>query len=174
MIADVFVEAVRKATTSAMCCEYGEEEITPSLMQCMQYVFLRGPSPMRAIASGLDVSLSAVSQLVDRLVRKGLMTRHENQFDRRLAEVDLTENGRSLVREMRKRRLAWFESIACEMPAEKRRAFLEGIESFVRIALAKEGDVERACARCGMEHTPQCVINEVKAEKSKGRQETAQ
>ena len=53
MIADVFVESVRKATTAAMCCESSEEEITPSLMQCMQYVFLRGASPMREIAAGL-------------------------------------------------------------------------------------------------------------------------
>ncbi len=174
MIADVFVEAVRKATAAAMCCEHGEEEITPSLMQCMQYVFLRGPSPMREIAAGLEVSLSAVSQLVDRLVRKGLMTRQENQLDRRLAQVGLTPSGESLVRQMRERRSEWFESIAGAMPDEKRQAFLEGIEGFLRIALAREGNIDRACVRCGMEHTPLCVISEVKAERAEGQEETEQ
>jgi DNA-binding MarR family transcriptional regulator len=169
MIADVFVEAVRKATTAAMCCEHCQEEITPSLMQCMQYVYLRGASPMREIAAGLEVSLSAVSQLVDRLVKKGLMTRQENELDRRLAQVGLTESGESLVRQMRERRLEWFESIAGAMPQEKRKAFLEGIESFLRIALARESNIDRACAKCGVQHTPHCVISEVKAERAEGQ-----
>ena len=169
MIADVFVEAVRRSTTAAMCCEFGEEEITPSLMQCMQYVYLRGASPMREIAAGLEVSLSAVSQLVDRLVRKGLMTRREDQLDRRLAQVGLSESGESVVRQMRERRSEWFESIAGAMPEEKRHAFLEGIESFLRIALARETNIDRACVKCGMEHTPLCVISEVKAERDQGR-----
>ncbi len=169
MIADVFVEAVRKATTSAICCEHSEEDITPSLMQCMQYVHLRGPSPMREIAAGLEVTLSAVSQLVDRLVRKGLMTREENQLDRRLAQVSLTESGESLVKQARERRSNWFESIVTAMPQEKRRAFIEGIESFLRIALARENNIDRACVKCAVQHTPHCVISEVKAERAGGR-----
>ena len=174
MIADVFVEAVRRATTAAMCCEYAEEEITPSLMQCLQYVYLRGPSPVRQIAAGLEVSLSAVSQLVDRLARKGLATRRENESARRLTEVNLTGSGDLLVRQMRERRLEWFESIAGAMPDDKRRAFLEGIESFLRVALAREANIDRACVKCGMEHTPSCVISEVKAERAEGQEEITQ
>ena len=165
LLANAFVEAVRKATSAAMCCEHEGEEITPSLMQCMEYVYLRGASGMREIASGLGISLSAVSQLVDRLVRKGLMTRQENELDRRLARVGLTESGNVLVSRMRRRRSGWFESIVSAMPETERRAFVQGMESFLRVALAGKGDVERTCARCGMEHMPHCIINEVKAEK---------
>ncbi|MGB9620098.1 MAG: MarR family winged helix-turn-helix transcriptional regulator, partial [Armatimonadota bacterium] len=147
LIANVFVESVRKATISAMCCEYGGEDITPSLMQCMEYVYLRGASPMREIASGLGVSVSAVSQLVDRLVKKGLMTRQENELDRRLTQVELSPSGKLLVSEMRRRRSGWFESIVKAMPEDERRAFLSGVESFLKIALAQEGDIERTCAR---------------------------
>ncbi len=121
---------------------------------------------MREIAAGLEVSLSAVSQLVERLVRKGLMTRRENELDRRLAQVGLTESGESLVRQMRERRAEWFESIAGAMPDEKRRALLDGLESFMRIALAREANIDHACVKCGMEHTPSCVINEVKTGRS--------
>ena len=162
MVSDVFVETIRKAAASALCCEHGEEEITPSLMQCLEYVYLRGVSPINRIADGLEVSLSAGSQLVERLVKRDLVTRRENEDDRRLTKVELTEAGESLVREMRERRARWFESIVDAMPEEKRLAMVEGLEGFLRIALARQGNAERACVKCGMEHAASCVINKVK------------
>jgi DNA-binding MarR family transcriptional regulator len=166
LVADVFVETVRKAAASAMCGEHGEEEITPSLMQCLEYVYLRGASQISRIADGLEVSLSAASQLVERLVKRELVTRHENEDDRRLTRVELAEAGESLVREMRERRARWFQSIVTAMPEDKRVAMLEGLESFLKIALARQGNAERACVKCGMEHVPFCVVNEVKTERS--------
>ncbi len=166
IIAEVFVEAVRKKATAAMCCDYESEEITPSLMECLQYVYLHGPSPVREIACGLEVSVSAASQLVDRLVRKGLTTRRENEEDRRLTSVELTETGAELVRQMRERRLRWFESVVNAMPESKRRSFLDGLEGFLKVALAGEENIDRACVRCGMVHVPFCVVNRIKSERS--------
>ena len=162
MVADVFVETIRKAAASAMCCEHGEEEITTSLMQCLEYVYLRGASPITRIADGLEVSLSAASQLVERLVKRDLVTRRENEDDRRLTRVELTEAGESLVREMRERKAKWFESIMNAMPEEKRLAMVEGLEGFLKITLARQGNAERACVKCGMEHVPFCVVNKVR------------
>jgi DNA-binding MarR family transcriptional regulator len=166
LIADVFVETVRRAMAGAMCCESEHEEITPALMQCLQHVYLHGSSPVREIAAGLEISLSAVSQLVDRLVKRGLATRRENEEDRRLIEVDITDAGQELVRGMRERRSKWFESVVGSMDEESRSALLEGMERFLRIALAHEKNIDHACAKCGIQHAPFCVINEVKAERN--------
>ena len=116
IIAEVFVEAVRKATRSSMGCECGGEEITPALIECLQYVFLHGAPSIREIANGLEISLSAASQLVERLVKKELVTRREDEADRRLTKVELTDAGREVVRQMRDRRSKWFESIVSAMP----------------------------------------------------------
>jgi len=167
MIAEVFVETVRKSVEEAMCRGHDNEEITLSLMECLRYVYLHGPSPVRSIAWGLDISLSAASQLVERLVKKGFASRKENDEDRRLTEVSLTESGRDVVEEMRKRRSAWFASIVKAMSPAKRRAFLEGLEGFLRVALALEGNIDRACVRCGVQHTPGCVVSKVKSERSR-------
>lgn len=166
MIAEVFVETVRKAATDAMRCEYGSEEITPSLMECLQYVYLNGPSPVREIASGLEVTVSAASQLVERLVRKGLATRSENAEDRRLTSVELSPEGAELVRQMRKRRLGWFESVVSAIPEQHRGAFLDGLESFLHVALARGDNIDRACVKCGLRHAPFCVVNKLKSERS--------
>jgi DNA-binding MarR family transcriptional regulator len=166
IIAEVFVETVRKAAVDAMCSEYGKEDITPALMECLQYLYLHGPSSIRDIACGLEVTLSAASQLVDRLVKKGLASRRENENDRRLAMVEISEAGADRVSRMRERRYKWFESMINAMPESKRRSFLDGLESFLKVALTAEKNIDRACVRCGIQHMPFCVINKLKRERA--------
>lgn len=171
IIAEVFIETVLKSADKVMCCEHEQEEITPSLMECLQYVHLHGASPVRGIACGLEISLSAASQLVDRLVKKGLATRHESETDRRLTEVELTNAGQDLVKQMRQRKSEWFESILQAMPEDSRSAFREGLEGFLRVALASEENIDRACVRCGIEHVPFCVVTQVKERVAGGSDE---
>lgn len=164
IVADIFVETVRKSAGKLECGDQ-EIEITPALMECLQYVYLHGASPIREIANGLEVSLSAGSQLVERLVKKSLATRRDSEEDRRLTKVELTEAGREAVRQMRKRKSEWFDNILEAMPHSQRKAFREGLESFLGVALADGDNVDRACVRCGMEHVPFCVVNKVKSKR---------
>jgi MarR family transcriptional regulator, organic hydroperoxide resistance regulator len=160
IVAEVFIETMRKSAGRLTCAD-SDTDITPALMECLQYVYLHGASYIREIAGGLEISLSAASQLVERLVKKGMVTRSENEHDRRLTSVDLTEPGRDAVRQMRGRKSEWFDSIIQAMPQSQRRAFRDGLESFLKIALSGEDDVDRACVRCGMEHVAFCVVNKV-------------
>lgn len=67
-----------------------------------EWVLLRGmfesgvTSPSRLAASS-GLTRGAVSKLVDRLLRKGLVTRTEADGDRRFQDVELTAAGRALV-----------------------------------------------------------------------------
>ncbi len=162
MLAEVFMEIVRKSVTASCACD---PEMTPALTECLQYVYLHGASPIRQIASGLEISLSAASQLVDRLVKKEMVTRRDNEDDRRLASVELTKRGEEHVQLTRRKRTEWFEAILEAMPLSQRKAFREGLEGFLRIALASEGGVDRACVWCGIQHTASCVVNKVKSER---------
>lgn len=171
IVAEIFSEMVQKSADKVMCCEQDQEEITPSLMECLQYVYLHGPSPVSNIAHGLEISLSAASQLVERLVKKELVYRSEGEADRRLTHVTLTENGRDAVRKMRQRKSEWFDSIFQAMPENLRGSLRDGIEGFIHVALANEENIDSACVRCGMEHVPFCVINKVRSERSSQREE---
>jgi DNA-binding MarR family transcriptional regulator len=164
IVAEIFVETVRKSA-GKLTCPDSDAEVTPALMECLQYVYLHGASPIREIAGGLEMSLSGASQLVERLVQKSLVTRRENEGDRRLTKVELTEAGNEAVRQMRRRKSEWFEAILAAMPQSLRKAFREGLESFLGVALANEDDFDRACVRCGMEHVPFCVVNKVKSKR---------
>lgn len=165
MVAEVFIETVAKSAEKVMCCE-NDPDITPALMECLQYIFLHGPSPIRKIADGLEISLSAASQLVERLVKKNLVTRRENEQDRRLTEVQLTESGQDAVQQMRGKKSEWFDSILNAMSKEDRLAFRDGLEGFLKVALANVDNVDRACVRCGMEHASYCVVDKVRSERA--------
>lgn len=173
IISDIFVDIMRKASSEAMCCECNGEEMTPSLMQALHYVFLHGASPIREIASGLEISLSAASQLVDRLVKRGLVTRRENESDRRLIHVDLTCAGSDLVKQMRENRYKWFAAVIESMSEQAKDGFLEGMEEFLKITLAKKSNIDQACARCGMEHVSFCVINKLKSERAEAQDDNS-
>lgn len=167
IIAEVFAQEFAKSADRALCCDNVHNGITASLMECLQYVFLHGPSPIRQIAAGLEISLSAASQLVDRLVRKNLVVRREDEADRRLASIELTEAGRAAAWDVRRSKSEWFRSILSAMPDREREAFRDGLEGFLKIALAQEENVERACVRCGLEHVPFCVVNRVKSDRDR-------
>lgn len=164
IVAEIFVETVSKSADKLNSAD-ADGDITPALMECLQYLHLHGVSPIREIANGLEISLSAASQLVERLVKKQLLTRRENEMDRRLTKIELTETGHKAVKQMRRRKSEWFEAILEAMPHNQRKSLREGLEGFLRVALADKDDVDRACVRCGMEHVSFCVVNKVKSKR---------
>ena len=54
------------------------------------------PTPMRQIGVGLGLGAPALSGLVDRMVRDGLIERHPDQTDGRAWNITLTDTGRRL------------------------------------------------------------------------------
>lgn len=168
IVSEVFAEVVRRSTIGPSA---SSADITPALLQALEYIFLHGSSPIRKIAAGLSVSVSAASQLVDRLVHKELVTRVETEQDRRQAAVDLTDRGRELISRSRQERTEWMENVLAGMTKERRNMLVESLEEFIRIAISAEQDIESACVHCGVEHLAFCVLNKAYQEAT-GRQIT--
>ena len=62
---------------------------------CVLDVLLhKGPMPVNAIGPKVDLNPGSVSVAVDRLYKKGLVSRVESESDRRVRTVSLTEKGR--------------------------------------------------------------------------------
>ena len=158
ILAEVFAEIVQKTVDSTYATRPAAD-VTPALMECLHYIFLHGPSTVGRIAGGLSISLPAASQLVERLVRRELVTRQESVEDRRSARVELTARGRDLVAEARQERDKWFRNVCEKLPAESRTRLVEGLEEFISVALTTEQDVDKACVKCGIEHLAFCVLN---------------
>jgi MarR family 2-MHQ and catechol resistance regulon transcriptional repressor len=60
----------------------------------LEVLLHKGPVPVNVIGPKVDLNPGSVSVAVDRLYKKGLVSRVENESDRRVRTVSLTEKGR--------------------------------------------------------------------------------
>lgn len=110
------------------------QPLSPPQLRVLVMVGTRGPMSLRAVAHELDVHPSNATRTCDRLVRTGLLSRTEDEADRRVARLTLTESGRQLVEAMMGRRRAAIEEILLAMPESRRRGLAPGLDAFAAAA----------------------------------------
>jgi DNA-binding MarR family transcriptional regulator len=76
-----------------------------------------GQATVSELATVLGMSLSSVSQMVDRLHRLDLLTRAEMSDDRRKKQIELTQKGRALLHRLSEARAMEFEIGLAPLPA---------------------------------------------------------
>jgi DNA-binding MarR family transcriptional regulator len=67
----------------------------------------RGSHSVSELATKQQISRPAVSQAVDLLVAKGLVSRCQQTDDRRFVQLELTESGNQLLNEIFKKNRSW-------------------------------------------------------------------
>jgi MarR family 2-MHQ and catechol resistance regulon transcriptional repressor len=70
------------------------EGLGDSDFRVLDVLLNKGPMPVNGIGPKVDLNPGSVSVAVDRLYRKGLVSRVESESDRRVRTVSLTEKGR--------------------------------------------------------------------------------
>lgn len=99
--------------------------------RCLAAVF-DGPQPTGALAEAAHLTPAAITSLVDRLEKRGLLMRTRSEEDRRKVMVAVTEKGRTEA-------LQYYGPLAKEgaqMLAELDAHHLEGVALFLENALA--------------------------------------
>jgi MarR family transcriptional regulator, 2-MHQ and catechol-resistance regulon repressor len=74
----------------------GEDGLGDSDFRVLEVLLHKGPMPVNAIGPKVDLNPGSVSVAVDRLYKKGLVSRVESAHDRRVRTVSLTEKGREM------------------------------------------------------------------------------
>ena len=103
------------------------EESGLTITQCKTLLALAGPGEsaeprqISEIAERLGLSLPAMSRAVDGMVRKRLITRVEDEQDRRVRRIAISPKGERLVATLVSIRLAGLESFASTLTAAQRR-----------------------------------------------------
>src|SRR5215471_17337648 len=70
------------------------EGLGESDFRVLEVLLHKGPMPVNAIGPKVDLNPGSVSVAVDRLYKKGFVSRVESSYDRRIRTVSLTEKGR--------------------------------------------------------------------------------
>jgi DNA-binding MarR family transcriptional regulator len=110
-----------RGSSQQMFAILGELDLTMTQMKtlgmlddCVQEV------SVKELSERLALSLPATSRTVDGLLRRGLLSRHEDADDRRIKRVRLTDEGRAMVRRIVTARLQGLESYAATLSDDQR------------------------------------------------------
>jgi DNA-binding MarR family transcriptional regulator len=115
-----------------------EFELTRSQAQVLYYVEQHPGCYMGEVAKALDVSVSAITQVVDRLEQKRYISRGTDPSDRRIYTLELTSGGKTQVSELRLLQIESLEEVLGQMTARDRKHVIKGLDALVEAAGRKE------------------------------------
>jgi MarR family transcriptional regulator, 2-MHQ and catechol-resistance regulon repressor len=103
-----------------------EEGLGESDFRVLEVLLHKGPMPVNAIGPKVDLNPGSVSVAVDRLYKRGFVSRAECSEDRRVRTVSLTEKGRKMFVPLFRRHAALIKR-ACQDVSSKELQELERI-----------------------------------------------
>jgi len=86
-----------------------------------------GGCAISEVGGHLGVTAAAASQLVERLVKSGLLERTERPGDRRVRELTLTDEGRALIQRGIEARLRWMQDLTTELSPDRQAAIVKAL-----------------------------------------------
>ena len=89
-----------------------ESGLSMSQMGALFHIHRKGACGVSEIGDSLGTSSAAASQMLERLVRQGLVVRAEDPEDRRAKRITVTELGLRVLRESFRARLGWVDELA--------------------------------------------------------------
>ena len=72
-------------------------ELGDSDFRVLEVLLHKGPLPVNTIGPKVWLTPGSISVAVDRLVKKGLVSRNDHPDDRRVRQVELTPKGKALI-----------------------------------------------------------------------------
>jgi MarR family 2-MHQ and catechol resistance regulon transcriptional repressor len=96
-----------------------EEGLGDSDFRVLEVLFHKGPMPVNAIGPKVDLNPGSVSVAVDRLYKKGFVSRVESIRDRRVRTVALTEKGRKMFLPLFRRHTALIKRAFQDVSSEE-------------------------------------------------------
>jgi DNA-binding MarR family transcriptional regulator len=90
-----------------------------------------GPRPMSMLSRELGVSLSALTQIADRLERAHLVTRVLEESDRRIRCLQLTEHGEKIMRARERARVERVSSMLGQLSPRARKEVLATLQAMM-------------------------------------------
>lgn len=98
--------AIRNITRTKAASLDHQKHITHSQWFALTMIDHHKRRSIKDIAEAMEMSPSAATQLVDGLVRVGLVTRQEEPNDRRLVQLELSPKGKKHLTDTKEKRIA--------------------------------------------------------------------
>jgi DNA-binding MarR family transcriptional regulator len=93
--------------------------LTPSMLSALATIDRHGPLTLGALGEHERIAPPSITKVVSKLTDEHLVTREQDPRDRRCTRVELTDEGRTLLRDTRARRRAWLTERLRELDEEE-------------------------------------------------------
>jgi MarR family 2-MHQ and catechol resistance regulon transcriptional repressor len=97
-----------------------QTKLGDSDFRVLEALLHKGPLPVNTIGPKVWLTPGSISVAVDRLVKKGLVSRKERSHDRRVRQVELTAEGRALITRGFREHAAAMENVARPLSTQDR------------------------------------------------------
>lgn len=108
-------------------------DISVEQFHVLRYV-RRGTDSMSELATAKNISRPAISQAVDVLVKKGLLTRVQSTADRRYVDLALTDAGNNLLDTVFQENRRWMKERMCDLSNDELETIVKAMEVMKKIA----------------------------------------
>jgi MarR family transcriptional regulator, 2-MHQ and catechol-resistance regulon repressor len=131
----VMIKAMRALTRYAAA---GIEDtgLGDSDFRVLEVLLHKGALPVNTIGPLVDLTPGSISIAVDRLVKKGLVSRVESSEDRRVRVVALTPRGKGLILSAFRKHVGQMRKVFAELSPEELRAFETALKTVGKRAAA--------------------------------------
>jgi DNA-binding MarR family transcriptional regulator len=114
--------------------------LTMAQLKSLFFISNQAGTTSGKLAAALGVTPTNVTGIIDRLVRRGLVTRAENAEDRRMLLLTLTPRGDELVVRLRELRRSYLMQLLARLDDEDLASLARGLGALTRAAEAQEGE----------------------------------
>ena len=94
----------------------------------MDALLEKGPCTMGLLAGILNLTTSAATVIVDRMIRKGLVKRERSKEDRRVVRVTLVKKGEDIIKDLNTERRHMANELFSVLNEKERKEYLRLIE----------------------------------------------
>ncbi|MCS7462657.1 MarR family transcriptional regulator [Paenibacillus doosanensis] len=91
----------------------------------------QGRMSVSELADELCLSASATTIAINRLVRDGHIARSRDVTDRRVVWIELSDAGRTMIRELRERRKSILQKMLADLPSDETRQFMSTLRKML-------------------------------------------
>jgi DNA-binding MarR family transcriptional regulator len=124
-------------------------ELPIAQLRCLHVIRCHEGQKMQDLADALVVKLPTLSQIVERLVRRGMVERHPDPTDRRVVRLRLTEAARTAVDAVDAARQARLTAVSDALPPEEHERVIAGLRLLIEAAVRALPDESAARAQGG-------------------------
>jgi MarR family transcriptional regulator, organic hydroperoxide resistance regulator len=119
-----------------------ELNLTVVQLKSLFFIAAKGKTNFKKLAEALAVTPPNVTGIIDRLVEQGLVSRTENQDDRRIMLLQVTAKGQDLLNHLRESRTNQMTQILARLNNEELISLAQGLNALIKSSESYLGKIE--------------------------------